>query len=376
MHAIGIIVEYNPLHNGHLFHLKQAKQLHPEALVIAVMSGNFLQRGEPALLDKWTRTQLTLAAGVDLIFELPYAHAVQKADQFAHHSVAILNELQVTHLIFGSELGNIEPFELAWEQFLDQPTLDHQIRPLEQTKNLLALTKNPVFASPNNTLGFWYLAAQKRLNSAIHLQTIARKAAAYHDEAFHGTIASATAIRQALTKNWDYTPVVPTYTAQAIQSEQLMDWECLYPQLRHILLTTPLSRIARFGLVSEGLESRLQHAATQHDTFANFIQAVKTKRYSRTHLQRVCTHILTQTTQQELDQAQTEHYLRLLGASPQGFAYLGQLRNQLTWPIVTNLKQSQSLLATLEQRATFSYRPDLGGCEQRRKPLLKHEVGF
>ncbi|MGL6009763.1 MAG: tRNA(Met) cytidine acetate ligase, partial [Culicoidibacterales bacterium] len=310
MRAIGIIVEYNPLHNGHLYHIEQAKRLHPNALLIAVMSGNFLQRGEPALLDKWTRTELSLAAGIDLIIELPYAKAVQKADQFAWHSVAILAQLKVSHIIFGSELGSIEPFEMAWDQFSNQ-SQGSKLRPLEQTKKLLSETQNPVFASPNNTLGFWYLAAQKRQAAQLELQTIARKAAEYHDDTFHGTIASATAIRKALITEWDCTQVVPGYTAQALASSVQITWEHLYPKLRHILLTTPLIRLATYGLVSEGLESRFVYAAQNYDSFAEFISYIKTKRYSLTHLQRVCVHILTQTTQADLDIAQLDQYLRV-----------------------------------------------------------------
>lgn len=372
MDAIGIIVEYNPLHNGHLYHLQQAKQRYPQAVVIAVMSGNFLQRGEPALLDKWTRTQLALAAGIDLVIELPYAHAVQKADQFAWHSVKSLATLQVNALVFGSEVGEIPAFELAWEQYQTFAT-NEKIRPLQLSQSLFELTHNPVFASPNNTLGFWYLAAQKQLAPQMQLQTIARKAAAYHDDAFHGTIASATAIRKGLISGWDCQAVVPSYTLAALEQTKHVSWEDYYPQLRHLLLTTPLQRLATFGLVSEGLEHRLFKAACQAESFADFITRVKTKRYSLTHLQRVCTHILTQTTQAELDAAQTQHHLRLLGASSKGFAYLKSLRASLATPIITNLKQQPSLLADLESRATRSYRPELAELEYRRKPILTQE---
>lgn len=372
MEAIGIIVEYNPLHNGHLYHLAQAKQLYPDAVVVAVMSGNFLQRGEPALLDKWTRTKLALAAGIDLVIELPYAHAVQKADQFAWHSVKSLASLQIKALIFGSEIGTIAPFQLAWEQYQNF-TASEKLRPLQLSQTLFKTTNNPVFASPNNTLGFWYLAAQQQLAPTITLQTINRKAAAYHDTAFHGTIASATAIRKGLVAGWDCQAVVPEYTLKALTTQAHHTWEQLYPKLRHLLLTTPLARLATFGLVSEGLEHRLVKAASIAPTFAEFLAHVKTKRYSLTHLQRVCTHILTQTTQAELDLAQAEHYLRLLGASPRGFRYLKSLRETLDEPLITNLKQKPGILSELEARATLSYHPDLAQLEYRRKPLLSTE---
>ncbi|MGL4624129.1 MAG: nucleotidyltransferase [Culicoidibacterales bacterium] len=372
MEAIGIIVEYNPLHNGHLYHLSQAKQHYPDAVVIAVMSGNFLQRGEPALLDKWTRTQLALQAGIDLVIELPYAQAVQKADQFAWHSVKLLSLLHVQALIFGSEIGSITPFKLAWQQFQTIDTTQ-KARPLTLVKSLYETTTNPVFASPNNTLGFWYFAAQQQICPQMKIDTITRKAAAYHDYEFHGTIASATAIRQGLLAGWDCQTVVPPYTLSALQTQPHVTWEMLYPSLRHLILTTPLERLATFGLVSEGLEHRLFKAALVATTFTDFIAAIKTKRYTLTHLQRVCTHILTQTTQVELDLAQEIHHLRLLGASQRGFAYLKSIRDELSIPIMTNLKQQPSLLTKLEHRATLSYAPHLYNHEHRRKPLLREE---
>lgn len=373
MQAIGLIVEYNPFHNGHFYHLQAAKELYPDAIIIAIMSGNFLQRGEPALLDKWTRTKLALHAGIDLVLELPFAHAVQKADQFADHSVRALNALGVTSIVFGSELGDIAPFYEAYEQYRHVDT-SPTIRPLERMRLAFEQTGNAVFTSPNNTLGFWYVHAQQQLNPNIQLATITRKSAAYHDYAFHGTIASATAIRRGLLEGWECHMVVPKYTLDALHTQPHVTWETLYPHLRHLLLTTPLTRLKSFALVSEGIEHRLYEMALRATTFADFIQLVKTKRYSLTHLQRMCTYILTQTTQNELDDAQQQHYLRLLGASPTGLRYLKQQRKTLSWPVVTNLKQSSSLLADLEFRATLAYAPAFSGHEYVRKPIFTTEL--
>lgn len=372
MDAIGLIVEYNPLHNGHLYHIEQAKLSYPNTKIIAVMSGNFLQRGEPALLNKWVRTKLALDAGIDLIFELPYAHAVQKADQFAWHSVKLLTALNVKAIIFGSEIGSIKPFSKAYQQWMSCD-IDHTLRPLERMKLLHNKTHNPVFASPNNTLGFWYYYAAKQQNSPVIIDTIQRKAADYHDDNFHGTIASATAIRQSLSRNTDYTMVVPFYTAEALSTQTHITWEHLYPKLRHILLTTPTQQISLFGLVSEGIEHRLQTAALSAHTFEDFLKLVKTKRYSLTHLQRICAHILTQTTQIDLDNCQSLSYLRLLGSSPCGFKYLRTIRKTCPLPIVTSLKQTDSLLATIEYTATLAYNVETHLNEFQRKPCLSIE---
>src|SRR4051812_18291343 len=172
MKAVGIIVEYNPFHHGHAYHIKKAKETTGADLVIAAMSGNFLQRGEPALVSKWTRTEMALNGGVDLVFELPYSFAVQKADTFAKGAVSMLIAAGCDSICFGSESGNIEDFyhtyhflkkhqlqyNHAIRQYMDQgnsypKALSLAFQSLESTENIIDLSM------PNNILGFQYVKA-------------------------------------------------------------------------------------------------------------------------------------------------------------------------------------------------------------------------
>lgn len=212
MKAVGIIVEYNPFHNGHSYHLQAAKEVAQADIVIAVMSGNFLQRGEPALVSKWYRTKMALLGGVDIVIELPYQFASQKAETFANGAISILDAIGCQALCFGSESGNISSF-LETIDFLavNQDIYDENIKRFIQTGvsypkalslsfQAMSSTNHLVdLAKPNNILGYQYIKALKQQKSLIKPLTIRRKNADYHDEHFATeTIASATSIRKAL----------------------------------------------------------------------------------------------------------------------------------------------------------------------------------
>lgn len=221
MNTVGLIVEYNPLHNGHVHHFNEAKRLTRADAVVAVMSGDFLQRGEPAVVDKWARTEMALAMGADLVLELPVAYAVQPAEWFAYGAVSLLAATGVvTHLCFGTEAGDSAQLAAMAE------LLAHESRELKErlAAELAGGASYPAaFAAaaeglaagrlgapaaagaragllqPNNTLGLHYLIALRRLGSAIEPVSIPRQSAGYHDtEPGQGGIASATAIRRLL----------------------------------------------------------------------------------------------------------------------------------------------------------------------------------
>jgi predicted nucleotidyltransferase len=184
MKAVGVIVEYNPFHNGHAYHLQAAKETAHADLAVAVMSGNFLQRGEPALVSKWYRTKMALLSGVDIVLELPYQFATQKAETFANGAVSVLDAIGCHSLCFGSESGDISTFQQTVDYMdLHKDCLDEKIKmniktgvsfpkalslsfqSMSSTENLLSLDK------PNNILGFHYVKAlkrQKKLNRSIY----------------------------------------------------------------------------------------------------------------------------------------------------------------------------------------------------------------
>jgi predicted nucleotidyltransferase len=379
MKAVGLIVEYNPFHNGHLYHLKSAKEAANADVAIAVMSGNFLQRGEPALVPKWCRTQMALENGADIVLELPYSFAVQQAEIFAYGAVSMLDAIGAEYVCFGSESGNIDLF-LTTIEFLDQ----HQGKFNEQIKaairtgvsypKALALAFQQLdesgnfldLARPNNILGIEYIRAIQKQNSSIRPLTITRKNANYHDEHFASeTIASATSIRKALfSPNADTPPIsqfVPKPTLNLLQEYHRQFgfyhfWENYWGLLQFRLLQISRAELRNIYEIEEGLENRLIAAAAGAQSFHEFMEAIKTKRYTWTRLQRACVHILTNAQKHEMSSRQeTASYLRLLGMTDAGRDYLNKRKNQFSLPLVSKVSAFQHPKLALDIKAAQIY---------------------
>jgi predicted nucleotidyltransferase len=368
MNIVGLIVEYNPLHNGHLYHFQQSlKACEAEASVI-VMSGHFLQRGEPSLVNKWARTKMALSMGADLVFELPYAYSTQSAEGFAFGAISILNQLPfVTHLCFGSEGGHVDALdEIASLIYQESDELKQALKrellkgisyPSAYAKALLSISRNEAYASsfmqPNNMLGISYLVALKHLNSHIIPKSIKREKAGYHDTQLTDQhIASATGIREALFSEKSYQwqrikPYVPSYTYQILKEEARagrgpVSWENYFKHIQHALLSQPSHRVASLFEVEEGLENRLRKYIAQAHSFEHFCQLVKSKRYTYNRIQRMMTHLMLNYSKQDRAMLELEKgpsYLRLLGFSKKGRSLLNSYKESLSPSLVAKLKK-------------------------------------
>jgi predicted nucleotidyltransferase len=395
MQATGIIVEYNPFHNGHLYHLHETQKLTRADIVIAVMSGNFLQRGEPALLPKIERTKMALAAGVDLVVELPYAFSTQQADVFANGAISLLQALGAQDLCFGSESGNIQDFyTLLDKKKAHHHDLQHMIKtkmkegisyPAALSFALAELSTEGVNVSlPNNILGMHYIEAIKDQHSAIIPRTIRRHGSNYHDETFEKNIASATSVRKTLLANnlslKSVKQVLPCTTTDILEAYiashgLIHHWEHYFPLLKYALLTKTKQELASIYEAEEGLENRLFAYIAQATSFSNFMEAIKTKRYTWTRLQRLCLHILTNTTKEQMSCAHLEKtvpYIRILGMNQQGQRYLSLMKKKIEVPLLANAKGFSHPLIELDKKASAVYTSILP--EPIRSTMLKHEL--
>lgn len=397
MKAVGVVVEYNPFHNGHLYHLQQAKDQTGADVSIAAMSGNFLQRGEPALVSKWARTRMALEAGVDIVFELPYRFATQHAETFAEGAVSILSAAGCDTLCFGSESGDLDSFQKTIA-FLDE---NHDVfqekikfymgegysypKSIALGFHALAPSENFIDISrPNNILGLHYIQAIISQKSSMTPETITRKNAGYHDEHFaSATIASATSIRKALFGSAGEIETIKQYVPDSTY-EQLVyykeqfgrfhSWENYWPLLKYKLLQSTPSELGEFYEVEEGLENRLLAAAGSSASFQQFMENIKTKRYTWTRLQRVCLHILTNTRKDTMKTNQkTVNYLRLLGATEKGRSYLNNKKKDLSLPLVSKLSGFTDPDIELDIKASKIYALGVNGKEQQQ--LLSEEFG-
>lgn len=373
MNATGVIVEYNPFHNGHLHHIKQSKILTDADIVIAVMSGHFLQRGEPSFVNKWLRTKMALLNGVDLVIELPYAFATAPAVDFAKGGIALLDALGCKSIAFGSEEGQIEPF-LAVYSAIEAQTSTFQSNVQQAVKNGVSYAKalnsgyeqlttasTKKFANlslPNNILGYHYVEQIFKQKSDMKPITIPRVASGYHDAIHEGTtIQSATGIRQAVFDESLQTveSFMPASNYALLQQTNFMNWERLYPLLRYELLRTPAAELARFAEVTEGIEHLLIKAARTCETFQQFMERIKSKRYTWTRLQRMLTHIFTAFTSEQLHDSQMPSYARILGMTENGQKYISTHKKQFTLPLVSRAASLNDPMLAQDIKATDLY---------------------
>lgn len=378
MLSCGLIVEYNPFHNGHQYHLNESKKLTDAECIIAVMSGNFLQRGEPAIMSKWERTSIALQSGIDLVVELPYVYAVQNSDRFAEGAVQLLEALQTNYLCFGSENGSIEPFLHTYEFQKEKKSefeeahlhfLQQGLSYPEAAKKAylqIGLSEHSIdLTQPNNILGYSYVKQVKDHNYQIKPLTIQRTKSHYHDPSIIDRIASATSIRNEVLSHREVTDLakdtIPTVTYQKLTSyfsdnSLWHEWESYFPFLHYKVLTTSIADLAEFLGVDEGIEYKIKETALSTTSFEDWMNQLKTKRYTWTRLQRMFSHILTGTKKEEVHYSLPEiPYVRVLGMTDIGQKYLRYVKDQMEIPIIHPLHHSDHWVAEIERKATAAY---------------------
>lgn len=331
MRILGLIVEYNPFHLGHLYHLQQAQQKIQPAATIAVMSGSFMQRGQPAVVDKWARAQMALAAGVDLVLELPTAWATQSAPNFAAGSVRLLAAAGATDICFGSERGQLFQLESIAGLLLAEPPVYQQAltdalghgHSFATAQGMAIAAALPhidaeLFKQPNNTLAIMYLLAIMKYQLPLTAHTI-KRIGAYHSDNPAEPLPSATAIRQQMLANKEVNGM-PTESRDILQQritkgQGPVSWQDLAPYLFYHLRCQSREDMTRWPEASEGLGERLWLAARRTNAWDELMHEVKTRRFPLTRLQRLATYILLNLGQERLDKIDVDlapPYLRVL----------------------------------------------------------------
>ncbi|GLO65891.1 MULTISPECIES: nucleotidyltransferase [Oceanobacillus] len=394
MDACGVIVEYNPFHNGHQYHISQARKASQSTCIVAIMSGNFLQRGEPAIIDKFHRAKAALKGGADIIIELPYTFAVQNSDRFATGAIKTLHKFGVSSVCFGSESGSISPFLTAHKTIKkNNQTFDKMLKH-NLTEGLsfpdaataaygtLGLTKgNLDLSKPNNILGFSYVKAIQEYAPSIKPLTIQRKNNDFHDESINGSIASATSIRKQLLQSEsidnDVHNAIPIETFEQLQSYKEKtsiwhDFEKYFPFLRYRVLTMNIKELQDIQGVVEGLEFRIQQTANDATSFLDWMRKIKTKRYTWTRIQRIFIHILTNTKKDEDYVDCSPTYIRILAMNKQGQQYINHHKKNVDVPIITSLANMNHSMLSIEERATKAYYSIIPANVQRR--MFKQEL--
>ena len=370
MKILGIIAEYNPFHNGHAFHIREALKTSNCDAAVIVMSGDFVQRGEPAIFPKHLRTKMALSEGACVVLELPACFATGSAEYFARGAVSLLHSLGcIDALCFGSESGNLEELKEIAEILMEEPEpykeqLQAFLRkgmsyPSARQQALASYTEDEhlsqVLASPNNILGIEYLKALKSLDSNIQPFTITRKGAGYHEVDLHEEYSSASAVRKCFAQNNIESVVsqVPTTSYELIQlyCEKKGPVTCddFSLLLKYKLLTETLESLCTYADISEDLAHRIMNQRNHLINWSQFCELLKTKELTFSRISRALMHIVLNIKQEDLDSCKINgdcHYARVLGFRKSDSFVLKEFKAHSQVPVITKIAGCDSLSET------------------------------
>ncbi|SEK30147.1 Predicted nucleotidyltransferase [Carnobacterium iners] len=396
MKSCGVIVEYNPFHNGHLYHIQQARKKTNADVIIAIMSGNFLQRGEPAIVDKWTRTQMALFNGADLVIELPVSFSVQPADFFAKGGIALLHSLGCQNFCFGAETGKTaDYYELTDKLKHKKSEIEERFNELKNDGSSYAFQMDQIMkkllpetqlnlSSPNTILGLAYAKENANYSNPMALVPIKRIEAEYHDKDIveNQKRASATAIRVELTNSLDQKnsleilkEVMPESSQNLLSVAEWVTWENYWPFLKYQLINQSIKELQLIYEMKEGIEYRLKEKVKEAENFKDFISLVKNKRYTWVRLQRLCVYILLNMKKSEINpQLDSPKAIHLLGFNKIGQTYLNGVKKIVDLPILNHINKKNASLWELDIKAgdiyNLGYTNNMRQQDYRRQPII------
>jgi len=381
MKIVGLITEYNPFHAGHLYHMQQARELTGADYCVVLMSGSFVQRGEPAIFDKYRRTKAALLAGADLVLEMPVAFSTASAHEFAAYGVALLSAIGVDAVVFGSECGQIEFLKQA-ASALNHESAEFQERlrkglkagltyPQARAKALeMEDTWASVLSSPNNILGIEYLRAAEDLHSPMEFYTISRKGSGYHEDTLaDANFPSASAIRgiirNSLSKDKYLLDILASHLPAVTHPAYTGAVPVFVDDFSELLNAAVLQLQATFSIadLSPELAARLAKPPYFPLSFEERIQALKTRQLTYTRVSRALLHLVLGMREEDISRWKEEGYAlyaRILGFRRQSSPLLSCLHKKSSIPLITKMADaaqnlSPSALALLEQEVYASH---------------------
>lgn len=381
MKIVGLITEYNPFHAGHLYHMQQARELTGADYCVVLMSGSFVQRGEPAIFDKYLRTKTALLAGADLVLEIPAAFSTASAHEFAAYGVALLSAIGVDAAVFGSECGQIEILKQA-AYALNHESAEFQERLRKGLKAGLTYpqararalemedTRASVLSSPNNILGIEYLRAAEDLHSPMEFYTISRKGSGYHEDTLaDANFPSASAIRgiirNSLSKDKDLLDILASHLPAVTHPAYTGAVPVFVDDFSELLNAAVLQMQATFSIadLSPELAARLAKPPYFPLSFEERIQALKTRQLTYTRVSRALLHLVLGMREEDISRWKDEGYAlyaRILGFRRQSSPLLSCLHKKSSIPLITKMADaaqnlSPSALALLEQEVYASH---------------------
>lgn len=372
MKTVGIIAEYNPFHNGHAYQIAEAKKITNADYCVVIMSGNFMQRGIPAIMDKSLRIQSALMCGADLIIELPVHYATGSAEYFASGSVAILDKLNVIDcLCFGSECGNIQELSMLSDALVSESEefktlLRQNIKngsSYPHARNDALIASSPQFTgysdilqSPNNILGIEYLKALKKRGSHIKPYTITRKGSDYHDGSLNGSFSSAFAIRESIVSKHDISLIkeqLPDSVYKLMEKNYLKTFPITTDDISSIILYKLIQEhgngFSRYFDIDSAFSDRLKDRIFSYTDYASFCEEIKTRNITHTRVARNLLHILLNIYQSDVDAFCAQdyvYYARIAGFRKEASPLLSAIKEKSSIPLISKLADSDAYITS------------------------------
>lgn len=357
MNSIGIIAEYNPFTNGHLYHLNKIKEKYKDYTIILVMNSHFTQRGIPTIIDKWKRTEIALKLGIDLVIELPFPFATQSADFFAYGATTILEKLKVEKIVFGSESDNIEDLEIIAKTQIENDEFDKLVKvysklgknyPTAVSLSIYDLT-NKKIDTPNDLLGISYIKSILKNNYKLKYETIKRKNN-YHSNNLE-IDGSASSIRKAIKEKKDINKYIPEVEKDYFDNLHFID--NYFNILKYKIITE--DNLSIYQTVDEGIDKLLKKHIEKANNIDELIKLVKSKRYTYNKISRMLIHILCNFTKEKANNFKTIKYIRVLGLNKRGSNYLNKIKKEIDIPIISKIKRDKDEMLEFEIKTTEIY---------------------
>lgn len=372
MDKIGIICEYNPFHNGHIYHLEKIKEMFPDSFITLVLSASFTERGEFSYLTKWDKTRIALKYKIDLVVELPFIFTVRSADLFAYYAVSMLEKLKMDYLIFGSETDDVDILKNLVSTMLYNKDYDKLVKkyldlgnnyPASCMKALYNLT-NVNINNSNDLLGISYIKTIFLNDYKIKPLTI-KRTNNYLAKEITNDISSATSIREYYLNNQDIDKTIPDITKQYLTIKK--NYQEKYFSILKYKLINEINDLDKYLDVVEGINTRIKKVILKSNTLKELIDNIKTKRFTYNKLNRMFLHILFNF--EKKDSKQDLNYIRILGFNQKGRLYLKTIKNNLDIPLITNYKDIDDFVLKFELKVTILYLTIID-----REDLIKEEL--
>ncbi len=358
MKAIGLIAEYNPFHNGHMYQIKKIKEMYPDYKLILILSGNYTQRGDISIIDKWKKTEIALKAGVDLVVELPFAFATQSADYFSYGAITLLEYLKVDKLIFGSESDNIDDLKLIASTQLNNDEFDKLVKiyskfgynyPTALSKALEDLTSKKI-DTPNDLLGVSYIKTILKYNYNIE-PVIIKRINNYHEKELNKVFSSATSIREALKNNKSITREVPSFVIPYLTNLHYLD--DYFKILKYKIITS--YNLEEYQTVDVGFDKLFKKYINEVNSIDELIMKVKSKKYTYNKISRMLLHILCNFKKSDDDIFKKISYIRILGFNDKGRVYLNSVKKDIDIPIISKITKNKDKMLEFEINTSKIY---------------------